>query len=100
MSVPQEYAATITGSEDLNLPRHPGALRGSQRSAASRISTLSKLGEFGTSLTKVRAHHDFVVGSTGNKETCADMYRETVVSRLFDSVSRLKRERDQNFVQT
>ena len=46
------------------------------------------------------ANRDFVVGSTSNKETCADMDRETVVSCLFDSVSRGQRDRDQNVVQT
>ena len=100
MIFPQEYAATIIGEEDLNLPRHPGASSSSQHSAASRIPTLSKLGELGTSLTKVMANRDFVVEQYSNKETCADMDRETVVSSLFDSVSRGKRDRDQNVVQT
>ena len=34
------------------------------------------------------------------KETCADMDRETVVSSLVGSVSKEKRDRDQNVVQT
>ena len=34
------------------------------------------------------ANRDFVAGSRSNKETLADMDRETVVSSLFDSVSR------------
>ena len=46
------------------------------------------------------ADRDSVVGRTSVKETCADMDRETVVSSLFDSVSRVKRDRDQNVVQT
>ena len=37
---------------------------------------------------------------TVNKETFADMDRETVVSSLFDSVSRRKSDRDQNVAQT
>ena len=34
------------------------------------------------------------------KETCADMDRETVVSSLLGSMSKEKRDRDQNVVQT
>ena len=34
------------------------------------------------------------------KETCADMDRETVVSSLLRSMSKEKRDRDQNVVQT
>ena len=96
MGCQQECAATIIGSEDPHFPRLLGASSSSQHSAASRIPTLSKLGELGTSLTKVMANRDFVVGTTGNNETCADMDRETVVSNLFDSVSRENRDRDQN----
>ena len=44
------------------------------------------------------ANRDFVVGSSSNKETCADMDRETIGSSLFDSVSREQRDRDQNVV--
>ena len=46
------------------------------------------------------ANRDVVVGCSSNKETCADMDRKAVVSSLFDSVSRAKRDRDQNVVQT
>ena len=46
------------------------------------------------------ADSDSVVGSTSIKETCADMDRETVVSSLFGSVSKGKRDRDPNAVQT
>ena len=83
MGFPQKYAATITGSEDLSLPRHPGASSSSQHSAASRIRTMSKLDELGTSLMKVTANRDFVVGSSSNKETCADMDRETTFFKSF-----------------
>ena len=41
-----------------------------------------------------------VAGSTSNKETCADMDRETVFPSLFKSVSKEKRDRDLNVVQT
>ena len=37
---------------------------------------------------------------TGIKETCADTDRQTVVSSLFGSLSKEKRDRDQNVVQT
>ena len=97
MSFPQEYDATITASEDLNLP---GASSSSQHSAASWVPTMSKLGALGASLTKVLADRDSVVGRTGIKETCADMDRETVVSSLFESVSKEKRDRYLNVVQT
>ena len=100
VSFPKEYAATITGWEDVNLPRHPGASSSSQQSAASRIHTLSKLDELGTSLTMVMANSEISVGSTCNMETCADMDREIVVSSLFDSVSWETRDRDLHVVQT
>ena len=45
------------------------------------------------------ANRDFVVGSTSNKETCADMDRGTVASSLFDSVPSWKRDRDQNVLE-
>ena len=53
MSFQQEYQATITVSEDLSLPRHSGASSGSQQTAASRVTTLSKPGACGSCLTKV-----------------------------------------------
>ena len=37
---------------------------------------------------------------TGIKESCADMNRETVVSSLLGSMSKVKRDRDQNVMQT
>ena len=90
----------ITASVDLNLPRHSGASSSSQHLAASKVSTLSKLGASGTSLPKVLADRDSVVGRTSIKETCADMERETVFSSLVESVSREKRDRDLNVVQS
>ena len=44
MSFQQEYDATITVSDDLNLPRHSGASSSSQHPAASIVPTLSKPG--------------------------------------------------------
>ena len=44
--------------------------------------------------------YDAVASRTCIKETCADMDRETVPSSLFGSVSKGKRDRDQNVVQT
>ena len=46
------------------------------------------------------ADYDSVASRTSIKETCADMGRDTVVSSLFGSVSKGKRDRDQNVVQT
>ena len=100
MSFQQEYDATITASEDPNLPQHSGASSSSQHTAASRVPTLLKLGSSGTSLTNVLADFDSVACRTGIKETCADMDRETVVSSLFGSISKGTRDRDQNVVQT
>ena len=88
MSFQQEYDATITASEDLDLPRYSGASSSSQHTAASTVPTLSKLGAIGTSLTNVLADRDSVLGSTGNEEICSDMDREIVVSSLFESVSK------------
>ena len=68
--------------------------------AASRVTTLLNLGSLGTSLTKVSADYDSVASRTGIKETCADMDRETVVSRLFGSASKGERDRDQNVLKT
>ena len=100
MSFQQEYDATNTASESLDLPRHSGASSNSQHSAASGVPTLLKLGSFGTGFTKVLADYDSVACRTGIKETCADMDRQTVVSSLFESVSKETRDRDQNVVQT
>ena len=68
--------------------------------APRRVLTLLKLGSLGTSTTKVSVNYGSVASRTGIKETCADMDCETVVSRLFGSVSKAKRDRDQNVVQT
>ena len=45
------------------------------------------------------ADRDSVASWTSIKETCAYMDRETVVSSLFESVSKEKRDRDLNVVQ-
>ena len=100
MSFQQEYDATIAASEDLNLPRHSGASSSSQHTAASRVPTLLKLGSFETGFTKVSADYGSGASRTGIKKTCADMDRETVVSSLSGSVSREKRDGDQNVVRT
>ena len=71
MSFPQEHDATVTASYDRYLPRHFGASQSSsQRSAASRVPTLSKLGALGIGLTKLLADRDSDVGRDGIKETC------------------------------
>ena len=62
--------------------------------------TLLKLGLLGTRLTKVLADNDSVASRTGIKETCADMHREKVVLSLLGSMSKGKRDRHQNVVQT
>ena len=93
MSVPQEYDATIAASEDLTLPRQSVASSSSQHLAASIVPTLSRLGSVGTCFRKLVAHYGAVVSRTCTKETYADMDRETIVSKE-------KRDRDQNVVQT
>ena len=100
MSFQQEHDATITASEDLNLPRRSRASSSSQQTAASRVPTLLKLGSLGTRFTKVSAVYDPVASRSSIKETCADVDRGTFVSSLFGSVSKRKRDRDQNVVQT
>ena len=88
VSFQQEYDATVSASEDLDLPKHSGASNSSQHSAARRVPTLLKLDSLKTGLTKVLADYHCVARRTGIKETCADVDRETVVSSLFGSVSR------------
>ena len=68
MSFQQEYDATITASEDLNLPRHSGASSSSQHTPASRATTLPQRSSSGTSLTKVSAGHDSGASRTSVKE--------------------------------
>ena len=75
MGFQQEYDATIAASEVLNLPCYSGASSSSQHTAASTVPT-------------------------GIKQTCADMDGETDVSSLFGTVSKEKKDRDQNVVQT
>ena len=87
MCFQQEYHATITAFEDLDVPRHSGASRSSQHMAASRVPTWLKPGSFGTSFTKVSADSDSVASRTSIQETCVDMDRDTVVSSSFGSVS-------------
>ena len=69
---------TITASEALVLPRHSGASSSSQHSAASRV-----------------ADRDSVVRSYWHQGNL-DGHRETVVSSLFGSVSKVKRDRELN----
>ena len=95
-----KYDATIVAYEDLNLPQHSGASSSSKHTAASTVPTLSKLGSLGTGLRKLSADYDSVASRTSIKETCADMDHETVVSSLFESVLKGKRDRAQNIVQT
>ena len=86
MSFPQEYDATNTASVDLHVPRH--------------WSFKQQQAGFPPCRNKVLAECDYVLGRTSIKETCADRDRETLVSSLFESVSREKKDRDQNVVQT
>ena len=93
---PQEYDSTIAASEDLDLP---STFRSIKQQPAHG-STLWKLGSLGAGFRKLSGDYDSVASRTSIKETCADMDRETVVSSLFVSVSKEKRDRDQNVVQT
>ena len=80
MSFQQEYDATITASEGLNLPRHSGSSTSSQHTAASRVPTLLSKVHWGLASRKCRR---ITILLTSIKETCADMDSETVVSSLF-----------------
>ena len=100
-NLPHECDATVATTADLDLPRHSGASSSSKHTAAaSRVSTVSKVGSSGNSLTQVLAAQDSVDSRTCNTEICADTDRETVVSTLVGSVSKVKRDRDQNVVQS
>ena len=88
-----DYDATIATTENLDVPRHYGAASIFQHTVAvSRVPTLSKQGSLGNSLTKVLAEYDSVGSRNSIWETCADPDRETVVSTLFRSESKAKRE--------
>ena len=94
MSFQQEYDATITDSEDLNLIQHSRASSSFQHTAASRVPTL-------LSLTKVSADCDSVASRTRIKETCADMGRLKQLFQVFSGLcEKGKRDRDRNVVQT
>ena len=82
---PHDYDATIVATtEDLDVPRHSGALSSSQHTAAAnRIPTVSKLGSLGNSLTKMLADYDSVDSRNSIRETCTDQDREIVVSTVF-----------------
>ena len=94
-----EYDAAAAASEDLNLPQHFGASSSSQHTTAIRVHPLLKQGSLGTGLTEVGAESDSLPCRTSIKETCVDIDRETVVSSLLGSLSKAKRDRDQNVVQ-
>ena len=117
MSFPQEYDATIAASEDLNLPPHfTSTFRSIKQQPAYCSKQSSSIVETRftgesfrvCSLRRLSADYDSVASRTrivipsrtGIKETCADTDRQTVVSSLFGSLSKEKRDRDQNVVQT
>ena len=89
---PHDCDATIVTTEDLDVPRHSGA------SSSSKLLTVSKLGSLRTRLTKVLADYNSFDSRNSIRVTCADLDRETVVSTLFRSDSKEKRDRDQNVV--
>ena len=95
--VPEVCQAAIWGcrsthGEDLDLPQHSGE-SGSRHSVASTVPTLLEQGSLGTGIRKLSADYDSVASRTNIKETCADMDRETVVSSLFESVSKERKTR-------
>ena len=71
-----------------------------QAAASKRQQTESKLGALGTSSWNQLADYESVDSRNGIRETCANMDSETVVSSLYGSVSKEKRDRDQNVVRT
>ena len=99
---PHDYCATIVATtEDLDVLRHSGASSTSNHSAAgSRDPTVSKPGSLGNSLTKVLPDYDSVDSRNIIRENCADLEKETVLSTLFWSESKGKRDRDQNVEQS
>ena len=97
---PHYCNATIAvTSEEPDVLRHSGALHSSQHTAAtSEAPTVS--GSLGCCLWKQLADYDSVDSQNSIRETGAELDRETVVSTLFRSESRGKRDRDQNVVQS
>ena len=88
MGFQQEYDATTAASEDLNLPRHSGASRGSPHTAASTVPTLLKPGSVGTSFRKLVADFDSLASQTSSRKLAADVDHETNVPSVSESVSK------------
>ena len=87
---PRRDATIITTAED------PGASSSSKQTEASRVPTM--LGSLGNSFWKQWRDHESVDSRNGIQETGANLDRESVVSAIFSSQSKGKRDRDQNVV--
>ena len=99
--MPINLAATIATAEDLDVPRQFWSFKQQQALRSSKQgSHLSKQSSLGNNLTKVLADNDSVDSRYSIRASCADSERETVVSTLFRSESKGKRDRDQNVVQS
>ena len=96
---PHDCNATIAvTSEEPDVPQHSGTSSSSKHTAAaSRVPTVP--GSPGNCFWKQLADNESVDGRDSIRETGADLDRETVVSFLFRSESKGKRDRDQNVVQ-
>ena len=94
----QEYDATIAA---FRRPQFSSTIRSiKQQPAHGTVPTSLNQGSLRTRHRVLSADYDSVANRTSIKETCADMNRATVVSSFFGSVSKGKRDRDQNVVQT
>ena len=97
---PHDCNATIAvTSEEPDVPRHSGAFSSSMHTAAA-TRMLTVLGSLGDCLWRQLADFESVDSRKSIMETCADLDRESVVSTLFRSESKGKRDRDQNVVQS
>ena len=99
---PHDYEATMVATtEEPDVLRHSGASSSSKHTtAASKVSTVPKLGSLGNSFCKKVADYESVDSRNSIRETCADPDRETVVSISCRSELKGKRDRDQNEVQS
>ena len=92
----RDDATIISTTEDPEVFQHSGAAISSKHAAASRVPTV--LGSSGNSFWKQMAVYESVDSRDGIQETGANLERESVVSTLFRSQSKGKRDRDQNVV--
>ena len=86
----RDGATIISTTEDPEGSQHSGASSSSKQTAASRVPTMS--GSLGNSLWEQCRDHESVDSRNGIQETGANWDRESVVSTVFSSQSKRKRE--------